>query len=100
VDRGSHLRGRSKMGPSLEKVEARAVIRFLHLHGKSDMEIHDQMTAMYQEVVTSYNTVVTLKRRFHCGQSSEMNLEVEDHISLKNREFWHRWKLRFYPIDA
>jgi hypothetical protein len=33
----------------VEKVEAHAVIRFLHLQGKSAREIHDQMTTVYQE---------------------------------------------------
>jgi transposase len=57
------------MATSVEKVEARAVIRFLHLQGKSAREIHDQMTAIYQEGVPSYEAVVRWKRRFHCGQT-------------------------------
>jgi transposase len=62
------------MAMSVEKVEARAVIRFLYLQGKSAREIHDQKTAVYQEGVPSYDTVVRWKRRFHCGQT---NLKVE-----------------------
>jgi hypothetical protein len=49
-------RGRSKMATSFEKVEASAVIRFLHLQGKSAREIHDQMTTVYQEGVPSYDS--------------------------------------------
>ena len=59
---------------SVEKVETHTVIRFLHLQGKSTREIHDQMTAVYQEDVPSYDTEVRWKRRFHCGQT---NLEDE-----------------------
>ncbi|PNF29175.1 hypothetical protein B7P43_G11865 [Cryptotermes secundus] len=62
------------MATLVEKVVARAVIWFLHLQGKSTREIHDQMTAVYQEGVPSYDTVVRWKRHFHCGQT---NLEVE-----------------------
>ncbi|XP_023720865.1 protein GVQW3-like [Cryptotermes secundus] len=57
------------MAMLVEKVEARAVIRFLHLQGKSAREIHDQMTAVHEEGVPSYDTVVRWKRRFHCGQT-------------------------------
>jgi type III secretory pathway component EscV len=56
------------MTTSVEKVEARSVIRFLHLQEKLAREIHDQMTAAYQEIVPPYDTVVRLKRLFHCGQ--------------------------------
>jgi transposase len=58
------------MATSVEKVEARAVIRFLHLQGKSAREIHDQLTAVYHEGVLSYDTVVKWKRHFHCGQTT------------------------------
>jgi hypothetical protein len=58
------------MATSPEKVEARAVIRFLHLQEKYAREIHDQMTAAYQEGILSYDTVVRWKRRFHCGQTT------------------------------
>jgi hypothetical protein len=78
------------MATSAEKVEACAVIRFVHLQGKSAREIHDQKTAVYQEGVPSYDTVVRWKRHFHCGQTV---LEVQDHLSLRNWELWHRWKL-------
>jgi transposase len=74
MKRGSHWKGQNKMATSIEKVESCAVIRFLHLQGKSEREIHEQMTAVYQEGVPSYDTVVRWKRRFHCG---EMNPEVE-----------------------
>ncbi|XP_023704522.1 protein GVQW3-like [Cryptotermes secundus] len=62
------------MATSVEKVEACAVIRFLHLQGKSAREIHDQMTPVYQEGVPSYGKVVRWKRRFHCEQT---NIEDE-----------------------
>jgi hypothetical protein len=70
MDRESHWRDGSKVAMSVEKMEARAVMRFLHLQGKSAREIHDQMTAMYQEGVPSYDTAVRWKRRFHCGQTA------------------------------
>ncbi|XP_023725115.1 uncharacterized protein LOC111874122 [Cryptotermes secundus] len=62
------------MATSGEKVEACTVMQFLHLQGKSAKEIHDQMIAMYQEGVPSYDTVIRWKRHFHCGQT---NLEDE-----------------------
>jgi hypothetical protein len=58
------------MATSVEKVEARAVIRFLHLHWTSAREIHDKMTVVYQEFVSSYETVVRWKRHCHCGQTT------------------------------
>jgi hypothetical protein len=33
-------------------------------------------------------------------QTSKMNPEVEDHLSLRNRELWHRWKLSSYLIGT
>jgi hypothetical protein len=65
------------MATSVEKVEARTEIRFLHLQGKSAREIHDQMTAVYQEGAPSYDTVVRWKRCFHCGQTTLENEEPD-----------------------
>jgi hypothetical protein len=82
------------MVTSVEKVEARAVIRFLHLQGKSAREIPNQMTDVYQKVYhhttqrSSGRGAVIVDR-----QTLKMNPEVEDHLSLRNRGLWHRWKL-------
>ncbi|XP_023715290.1 uncharacterized protein LOC111868659 [Cryptotermes secundus] len=46
------------MAMLVEKAEACAVLWFLHLQGKSTTEVYDQMTAVYQEGVPSYDTVV------------------------------------------
>jgi hypothetical protein len=51
------------MVTSVEKVEAHAVIQLLHLQRKPAREIHDQMTAVSQEGVPSYDTVIRWKRR-------------------------------------
>jgi hypothetical protein len=90
---GATRRGRNKMVMSAEKVEARSVIWFLHLQGKFAREIHDQMTAVYQEGVPSYDTVVRWNRNFHCGQTNlEDEPRVEDHLLLRNQELQHRRK--------
>jgi transposase len=73
MDREATRKGRSKMATSVEKVEACAVTRFLHLQGESAREIHDQI-AVCEEGVLSYDTMVRWKRYFCYGQT---NLEDE-----------------------
>lgn len=54
----------------LDKVEYRAVIKFLHLQGKEAQQIYDEMFAVYGDECPSYETVKLWKRQFRCGRMS------------------------------
>lgn len=54
----------------LDKVEYRAVIKFLHLQGKEARQIYDEMFAVYGNECPSYETVKLWKRQFRCGRTS------------------------------
>lgn len=58
------------MAHPVEKIEVRAVIRFLHLKGNNAKEIHDELVAVYGDNAPAYDTVVKWRRRFQCGQTS------------------------------
>lgn len=55
---------------SVEKIELRAVIRFLHLKGNNAKSIHAELVAVYGDSAPAYDTVVKWRRRFQCGQTS------------------------------
>uniref|UniRef100_UPI00358DDAE3 zinc finger CCCH domain-containing protein 10 isoform X2 n=1 Tax=Myxine glutinosa TaxID=7769 RepID=UPI00358DDAE3 len=54
----------------MEKLEYRAVIKFLHLQGKMPQKIHDEMFAVYAGVTPSYDVVKHWCRQFKCGRLS------------------------------
>lgn len=54
----------------MDKIEARSVIKFLHLKGNSARQIHDEMVAVYGDDSPSYDTVVRWKRNFQTGHMS------------------------------
>lgn len=54
----------------LDKVEYRAVIKFLHLQGKEARQIYDEMFAVYGDECPSYETVKLWKRQFRFGRIS------------------------------
>lgn len=54
----------------LDKLEYRAVIKFLHLQGKEARQIYDEMFAVYGRECPSYETVKLWKRQFRCGRTS------------------------------
>jgi histone-lysine N-methyltransferase SETMAR len=54
----------------MENIEARSVIKFLHLKGYSAQQIHDEMKAVYADECPSYDTVVRWKRNFQTGHMS------------------------------
>ncbi|XP_076043703.1 histone-lysine N-methyltransferase SETMAR-like [Oratosquilla oratoria] len=54
----------------MEKIEARSVIKFLHLKGYSVRQIHDEMKAVHGDDCPSYDTVVRWKRNFQTGHMS------------------------------
>ena len=54
----------------MDKIEARSVIKFLHLKGCSAQKIHDEMRLVYGEECPSYATVVRWKRNFQTGHMS------------------------------
>lgn len=54
----------------MDNIEARSVIKFLHLKGYSAKKIHDEMTTVYLEDCPSYDTVVRWKRNFQTGHMS------------------------------
>ena len=59
-----------KMAPTVEKVEVRAVIRFLQLKGKSAKEIHAELVTVYGDNAPQYATVAKWQTCFQCGQTS------------------------------
>ncbi|KAJ7337987.1 hypothetical protein JRQ81_010513 [Phrynocephalus forsythii] len=58
----------------MNKIEARSVIKFLHLKGNNTCQIHDEMKAVYGDESPSYDTVVRWKMNF---QSDHMSLTDE-----------------------
>ena len=54
----------------MNKIEARSVIKFLHLKGNNARQIHDEMKAVYEDESPSYGTVVRWKRNFQSGHMS------------------------------
>ncbi|KAJ7316098.1 hypothetical protein JRQ81_002260 [Phrynocephalus forsythii] len=54
----------------MNKIEARSVIKFLHLKGNNARQIHDEMKAVYGDESLSYDTVVKWKRNFQNGHMS------------------------------
>ena len=54
----------------MDKIEARSVIKFLHLKGYSAQRIFDEMKSVYGEECPSYATVVRWKRNFQTGHMS------------------------------
>ena len=58
------------MAQPIDKVEYRAVIRFLHLKGNNAATIHAELVEVYGNNAPSYDTVVRWRRCFQCGQRS------------------------------
>ena len=54
----------------MEKVEYRAVIRFLYLKGRTPTEAFDEMKEVYGEDAPSYDVVKHWHRQFKCGRTS------------------------------
>ncbi|KAJ7345602.1 hypothetical protein JRQ81_001552 [Phrynocephalus forsythii] len=54
----------------MNKIEARSVIKFLHLKGNKARQIHYEMKAVYGDERPSYDTVVRWKRNFQNGHMS------------------------------
>ncbi|KAJ7345950.1 hypothetical protein JRQ81_001900 [Phrynocephalus forsythii] len=54
----------------MNKIEARSVIKFLHLKGNNARQIHDEMKAVYGDESPSYDMVVRWKRNFQSGHMS------------------------------
>ena len=54
----------------MEKIEARSVIKYLHLKGYTARHIHDEMKSVYGDDSPSYDTVVRWKRNFQTGHMS------------------------------
>ncbi|KAJ7332328.1 hypothetical protein JRQ81_014508 [Phrynocephalus forsythii] len=54
----------------LNKIEARSVIKFLHLKGNNAHQIHNKMKAVYGDKSSSCDMVVRWKRNFHSGHMS------------------------------
>jgi len=54
----------------MEKIEHRAVIKFLTKEGKGAKEIHDRMVAVYSEAAPSYSTVTRWNKEFRHGRES------------------------------
>ena len=59
---------------TIDKIEARSVIKFLHLTGYSAQRILDEMKSVYGKECPAYATVVWQKRNF---QTSHMSLTDE-----------------------
>ncbi|XP_076066163.1 uncharacterized protein LOC143039801 [Oratosquilla oratoria] len=51
----------------MENIEARSVIKFLHLKGYSARQIHDEMKAVYGDDCLSYDSAVRWKKNFQTG---------------------------------
>ncbi|XP_047501885.1 mucin-2-like isoform X1 [Penaeus chinensis] len=54
----------------MEKVEYRAVIRFLYLNGRTPQQTFNEMKATYGEDAPSYYVVKHWHRQFRCGRKS------------------------------
>jgi Transposase. len=54
----------------LDKIEYRAVIRFLHLQGKSPLTIFKEMSAVYGEECPTFYTIKRWKKEFRSGRTS------------------------------
>ena len=54
----------------MEKVEHRAVIKFLTKEGKNAKEIHERMVAVYTDTAPSYATIARWNREFRHGRES------------------------------
>lgn len=54
----------------MDKIEARSVIKYLHLKGHSARQIHEEMMTVYGTESPSYDTVVRWKRNFKTGHMS------------------------------
>ncbi|KAJ7335739.1 hypothetical protein JRQ81_013680 [Phrynocephalus forsythii] len=61
----------------MNKIEARSVIKFLHLKGNNAHQIHDKMKAVYGNESPSYDMVMRWKRNI---QSSHMSLTDEPRV--------------------
>ena len=54
----------------MDKVETRAVIRYLLLKEKSPTETHQKFTTIYKDKAPSYGIVKHWHRHFRCGRTS------------------------------
>lgn len=54
----------------MEPSDARAVIKFLMLQGKTPTEIHREMEPVFQKSCPSYASVKNWCRQFKCGRSN------------------------------
>ncbi|KAJ7316423.1 hypothetical protein JRQ81_002585 [Phrynocephalus forsythii] len=54
----------------MNKIEARSVIKILHLKGNNARQIHNEMKAVYGNESPSYDTFVRWKRNFQSGHMS------------------------------
>ena len=54
----------------MDKIEARSMIKFLHLKGYCARQIHGEMKAVYGDDCPSCDTVVRCKRNFQTGNMS------------------------------
>ena len=54
----------------MDKLEYRAVIKFLHLQRKTPQQIHEEMSAVYGSDAPSYDVVKHWRRQFKSGRIS------------------------------
>lgn len=54
----------------MDKIEYRAVIKFLTKEGKNAKEIHDRLVAVYNDTAPSYATVTRWHKEFRHGRES------------------------------
>ena len=58
----------------MEKSDARSVIKFLRLQGKSPTEIYSEMEPVFESACPSYETVKYWCKQFKCGRSESCDL--------------------------
>ena len=73
----SNMAGNAKVS-FLSKVEYRAVIRYLYLKGKTDQEIHCELTNVYGSSAPSYAQV-----KFWVGEFKRSRMSLEDWTPIR-----------------
>ena len=92
----------------MEKVEHRAVIKFITKEGKNAKEIHERMVAVYTDTAPSYATIARWNREFRHGRESleddprpgrPSDVTTEDNVARVERMILENRRVKVEEIE-